>query len=452
MKSSVETLEGNKVKVVVQVEEAEFEKDLDAAFRRLAREVRLPGFRPGKAPRKVLEARIGQTYARQEAFREALPVYYTEAVKEHEVDVIAPPEIDITEGEESGGVSFDAVVEVRPSISIEGYGNLQIEVPSLAVGEDLIDGAIDRMRSKFGELADVERPAAAGDRAVIDIEATHEGEVVPGLTATDYVYEVGSGAVVAEIDEHLTGASAGDELTFTADHPDEDEEEPLHFTIKLHKVQEMVLPEATDAWAADNSEFETLAELRDSFRENMTTVRVNQARAARRSKLAEALANLVDDELVPEAMVDNEVEARAQDMALRLNAQGIDFNTFLQITGQSQADVLEGLRADARGSAKFDLALRAIAQAENLEVTDHDLEHELEHIAGHLDKAPEEVRADFEQAGRMPALRADLLKNKALDWVTERATVIDEDGQPVSPDALELPTEHEHEHDSGEDH
>jgi len=448
VKSSVETLEGNKVKVVVQVEEAEFEKDLDAAFRRLAREVRLPGFRPGKAPRKVLEARIGQTYARQEAFREALPGYYTEAVKEHEVDVIAPPEIDITDGQESGGVSFDAVVEVRPSISVEGYANLEIEVPSVAVGEDLIDGAIDRMRAKFGELADVERPAAAGDRAVIDIEATHEGDVVPGLTASDYVYEVGSGAVVAEIDEHLTGASAGDELTFSAEHPDEDEDEPLHFTIRLHTVQEMVLPEATDAWAADNSEFETLAELRESFRTNMTTVRVNQARAARRAKLAEALANLVDDELVPEAMVDNEVEARAQDMALRLNAQGIDFNTFLQITGQSQTDVLEGLRADARGSAKFDLALRAIAQAEGLEVTDHDLDHELEHIAGHLEKSPEEVRADFEQAGRIPALRADLLKNKALDWVAERATVVDEDGRPVSPDELELPTQD----DSGEDH
>jgi trigger factor len=180
----------------------------------------------------------------------------------------------------------------------------------------------------------------------------------------------------------------------------------------------------------------------------MSTVRINQARAARRSKLAEALAELVDDELVPEAMVDNEVENRAQDMAMRLNAQGIDLNTFLQITGQSQADLLEGLKADARGAAKFDLALRAIAQAENLEITDHDLEHELEHIAGHLDRTPDEVRADFEQAGRMPALRADLLKNKALDWVTERAKVVDEDGQPVSPDALELPTQD----DSGEDH
>lgn len=444
VKSTVEALEGNKVKVVVEVEESEFEKDLDAAFKRLAKEVRLPGFRPGKAPRKVLEARIGQSYARDEAFRQALPVYYTEAVKEHEVDVIAPPEIDITNGRDAGPVTFDAVVEIRPSVSVAGYDALEVEVPSLEVTEEMIDAAVDRMRSRFGQLEKVDRPAAEGDRAVIDIEGTHQGEPVPGLTATDYAYEVGSKAVVPEIDEHLTGASAGDVLTFTAVHPDEDEEEPLHFSITVKEIQENVLPEADDAWANDNSEFETVAELRENFRTNMATARLNQARGVRRSKVAELLAELVDAELVPEAMVDNEVENRAQDMALRLNQQGLDFQTFLQITGQSQEDVVNGLRADGLGSARLDLALRAIAEAENLEVTDHDLEHELEHIGGHLDKTADEVRAEFVEAGRMPALRADLLKNKALDWVLERVKVVDEDGHPVSPDALELPTQDEH--------
>jgi trigger factor len=447
VKSTVEALEGNKVKVVVEVEEGEFEKDLDAAFRRLAREVRLPGFRPGKAPRKVLEARIGQSHAREEAFRQALPVYYAEAVNEHEVDVIAPPAIDITNGRDEGSVTFDAVVEIRPSVTVEGYSGLRVEVPSLAVTEEQIDASVDRMRGRFGELVTVERPAATGDRAVIDIEAIHEGESVPGLTASEYVYEVGSGAVVAEIDEHLLGASAGDELTFTAEHPDEDEGEPLEFTITVKEIQENVLPEPTDAWVKDNSEFETLDELRDNFRSNMATVRINQAQAVRRAKLAEGLANLVDDELVPEAMVDLEVDNRAQEMAMRLNAQGIDLNMFLQLTGQSQADVLEGLKGDARSAAKYDLALRAIAEAERLEVTEHDIDHEFEHIASHVDRTPEQVRAEFEQNGRMSALRADLAKTKALELVSQRADLVDEDGQPVSPDALELPTEHE----SGED-
>ena len=443
----MEALEGNKVKVVVEVEEAEFEKDLDAAFKRLAKEVRLPGFRPGKAPRKVLEARIGQAHARDEAFRQALPVYYTEAVKEHEVDVIAPPEIDITDGMKAGPVIFDAVVEVRPSITVEGYTGLQVELPPITVGEDLVEGALDRMRSKFGELQTVERPAETGDRAVIDIEAIHEGEPVPGLTADDYLYEIGSGAVVAEIDEQLLGASAGDVLEFETDHPDDDEAEPLEFSITVKAIQETVLPEATDTWVADNSEFETLEQLRDNFRQSMLTVRVNQANTARRARLAEALAGLVEDALVPEAMVDNEVENRAQDMAKRLSAQGIDFPTFLQLTGQSQQEVLEGLRGDALAAAKFDLALRAIAEAEDLEITDEDVEHELAHIAGHLERSAEDVRAEFVQAGRLPALRSDLLKNKALEWVSERANLVDEDGQPVSPDALELPTQDE----AGED-
>lgn len=439
----MEALEGNKVKVVVEVEEAEFEKDLDAAFKRLAKEVRLPGFRPGKAPRKVLEARIGQSYAREEAFRSALPSYYTDAVKEHDVDVIAPPEIDITNGQEDGPVVFDAVVEVRPEISVEGYEDLEVEVPSIDVEEEDIDSSVDRMRAKFGELETVDRPGVAGDRAVVDIETMHEGEPVAGLTAEAYAYEIGSGTVVPELDEHLTGASAGETFDFVADHPDEDEEEPLEFFIVVQEIQENILPEATNEWVAENSEFETLEAMRADFMANIQTVRINQAIAARRSKLSEALAELVDDELVPVALIDMEVENRVQDMALRLQAQGMDFENFLQMTGQSQEDLIGGLRTQAFVSAKLDLALRAIAEAEQLEVTDDDLDEQLSEVATQIDHTVDEVRAEFLDTGRLSQLRSDLLKSKALDWVIERANLVDEDGQQVSPDALQLPTQDE---------
>ena len=444
MKSTVEALEGNKVKVVVEVEESEFERDLDAAFRRLAQEIRLPGFRPGKAPRKVLEARIGQSYARDEAFREALPSYYTEAVKEHEVDVIAPPEIDITNGHEDGPVSFDAVVEIRPSISVEGYQALEIEIPPIYVAESDIDEAVDRMRSRFGELETVERAGSTGDRAVIDIETIHQGEPIPGFTTEGYVYEIGSGAAgIAELDEHLEGASAGDTLEFEAEHPDEDEEEPLQFTIEVHEIQEMVLPEATDEWAAENSEFETVEEMRSDYRSNMETARINQAIEARRNGVADQLAELVDEELVPESMVDMEVENRVQDMALRLQAQGIDFQSFLQMTGQTQEDLLGDIRSQAGSSAKLDLALRAIAEAEGLIVADEEVTQQLTEVAQQIGRPLDEVEADFAEAGRLPAVRSDLLKTKALDWVIERANLVDEDGQQVSPDALQLPTQDE---------
>lgn len=442
MKSSVETLEGNKVKVIVEVEEAEFEKDLDVAFSKLAGQVKLPGFRKGKAPRKVLEAHIGQEYARDEAFREALPNYYSEAVKEHEVDVIAPPEIDITDGMESGPVSFDAVVEVRPAVEIDGYTGLEVEIPKVYVSEDDVDEAVDRMRQQFSELVTVDRAAAKGDRAVINIAAEHEGEAVPGMTADDYVYEVGSGATgIDEIDEELEGASAGDELSFSAKHPTEEEAEPLQFTITVNEIQEALLPEPTDEWVKENSEFETHDALRADYREKMEKSRKVQGHTARRNKVAETVAELVSDDDVPEAMIEGEVENRVQDMAMRLQAQGLSFEQYMQFSGQDQASMVSELRAGAKTASKLDLALRAIAERESLEVTDEEIADEFDKVADQFDRPVEEVKADLAAGGQLPAVRADLLKTKTLDWLVEQTKVVDEDGQQISPDALELPEE-----------
>ncbi len=452
MKSTVETLEGNKVKVVVELEEAEFEKDLDAAFTRLAKEVRLPGFRPGKAPRKVLEARIGQGYARDEAFREALPGYYSEAVKEHDVDVIAPPEIDITSGQEEGQVVFDAVVEVRPSIEVSGYEDLEIELPKLEVAEEDLDEAVDRMRGQFSDLESVDRAAADGDTVVINIAAVHNDEPIPGMTTDDYNYQVGSGATgIDEFDENLVGASKGDDINFTAAHPDEEEENPIEFSITVTDVQETILPEPTDEWVKDNSEFETLDELRADYRSKMERSRIAQAQQARQNKLAELISNLVEDDTVPEAMVEGEVENRIQDMAMRLQAQGISFDQYMQFSGQDRDSMLGEIRGQAAISAKLDLALRSIAAKESIEATDEELDEELQEVADRFERSVAEVRDELAEAGQLSAVRADLLKTKTLDWLSERAKLVDEDGQTVSADALEMPDEDEEDEQSEED-
>jgi trigger factor len=452
VKSTVETLEGNKVKVVVELEEAEFEKDLDAAFTRLAKEVRLPGFRPGKAPRKVLEARIGQGYARDEAFREALPGYYSEAVKEHDVDVIAPPEIDITSGQEEGQVVFDAVVEVRPSIEVSGYEDLEIELPKLEVAEEDLDEAVDRMRGQFSDLESVDRAAADGDTVVINIAAVHNDEPIPGMTTDDYNYQVGSGATgIDEFDENLVGASKGDDINFTAAHPDEEEENPIEFSITVTDVQETILPEPTDEWVKDNSEFETLDELRADYRSKMERSRIAQAQQARQNKLAELISNLVEDDTVPEAMVEGEVENRIQDMAMRLQAQGISFDQYMQFSGQDRDSMLGEIRGQAAISAKLDLALRSIAAKESIEATDEELDEELQEVADRFERSVAEVRDELTEAGQLSAVRADLLKTKTLDWLSERAKLVDEDGQTVSADALEMPDEDEEDEQSEED-
>ena len=190
MNSTVEALDDNKVKLSVDVAEEEIEGAIDAAFKKIGKEVRLPGFRPGKVPRRVLEARFGKDFARGEALRDAIPDFYVQAVREHEVDVIAPPDFEITAGEQAGPITFEAIVETRPVVEISGYADLRVEIPSPLVNDADIGEQLDSLRANFAELASVERPAADGDHVTIDIAGTHDGEDVPGLTADDYVYEL----------------------------------------------------------------------------------------------------------------------------------------------------------------------------------------------------------------------------------------------------------------------
>ncbi len=365
VKTSVEPIEDNKVKLSVEVDETEFDTEIDAAFRRIAREVRIPGFRPGKAPRKILELHLGAGPGREEALRHALPEYYAKAVREHDVDVIAAPEIDITTGEEEGPVAFEAVVEVRPVVSVAGYDNLRVTIDRPEPTDEEIDDQIDRMRAQQAELQVVQRPANDGDHVRIDITGSQDGEELDGLTASDYVYEVGTETVVPELDNELRGAKAGDILSFSADHPDP-EQPPVDFRVLVKEVNEQVLPEADDEWAAEESEFDTLAELRDDLVRRAQTVKKFQAQMQLRERATEALAELVTDE-VPESLLTAEVEARMQDLMQRLSAQGMDLNLYLQSTGADPEEFTESLRSEADQGIRVDLGLRALVVAEEID-------------------------------------------------------------------------------------
>ncbi len=437
VKTIVAPLEGNKVKLSVEVDVDEFDKAINAAFRKISREVRVPGFRPGKAPRKVLERRLGPKVGREQALHDALPEYYAQALTENDVDAIDAPEIDITSGEEDGPVAFDAVVEVRPVVQVPGYGGLRVEIPRPEPSDEEIDAQIDRMRQVQSTFADVERPAREGDAVTIDITGTLEGETQDGLTADDYSYTVGSGVITAEVDEQLTGAKAGDILEFDATHPDPDEDRQLRFKLLVKNVRERVLPDADDAWAAENSEFETIDELRDSLRERSALVRKAQAMAAVRERTGQALAQLVEDEM-PEALVNHEMNHRAQELALRLQAQGLTAEQWLAITGQSSEQLTTELRESAETSAKIDLALRAVADAEQLECTEEDLDDELGEVARRVDTTVDKVRAEFERGGQLAAVRSDVRKRKALDWLLERVEIVDEDGHAIDRADLEV--------------
>ena len=438
VKSSVEVLEDHKVKVSVEVDEAEFEEAIDAAFKRIAREVRIPGFRPGKAPRRILEARLGADVARQEALRGGLPDYYARAVTEHEVDVIAAPEIEITSGEESGPVAFDAVVEVRPKITIAGHGNLRVEVPNPTVTDEEVDAQIERLRRQSGELQAVARAARDDDHVTIDVAGSVDGEPVDALTVDDYLYEVGSGAVVPELDDHLRGAKVGDILVFDAKHPDPEATDPLTFRVLVKDVQEQVLPAVDDEWASEASEFETVDELRADLATRVGGVKRVQAMLALREGVVGALVKLVDDE-PPAAMIDSEVQQRIEDLAHRLSHQGATIEQYLQATGTDPNELLAQLRAQAADAVKADLAIRAVIEAEDISATDDEVDAEIARIAARVEQPVEEVRDQLERGGRLSAVRSDVTRGKALEWLADRAEVVDQEGVAIDRSLLEPP-------------
>jgi trigger factor len=430
VKSTVEALEGNKVKLSVEIDEQEFESAVDAAFKKIAREVRIPGFRPGKAPRRVLESHIGAGAGRAQALNDALPEYYSDAVVANEVDVIAPPEIEITDGQESGVIKFDAIVEVRPVITVSGYADMAVEIPAPTPSDDEIDAQLDRFRNQYGDLEVVERAADSGDFVTVDIEGSQNDEVLEGLVASAYLYEVGSAGIVPELDEQLVGAAAGDTRSFDAPHPNGDEEDPLHFEVTVTEVKAKVLPELNDEFAAQASEFETMAAWRDDLVTRMTEVRKAQSQMMVREKIGEALAELVTDEL-PEPLIAAEMNERLQDMAMRLQAQGLSLEQWLQFSGTDTEQFLDELKTTADRSARVDLALRAIALAESIEVLEEDLDIEFEAVAARVQQDSDVVRTQLTEAGHLPALKTDISKRKALDWLTESVRISDEAGNSI---------------------
>ncbi len=434
LSTSVESLEGNKVRLKVAVPAVDFEKAVDAAFRKLAREVKIPGFRPGKAPRQLLEARLGAGVAREQALRDAVPEYYAEAVAAEDIDVIAAPEIDLTAGEEDGDVEFAAVVEVRPIVTISGYDDLTIEIPSLGVDDAAVDAQIDALRERFADLEDKAGTLADGDYAQIDIKGYVHDEVIDALSATDYLYEVGSQTLVPALDVELRGARPGDILKFNDTLPEREggdrAGEEVSFQVLVKGAKSKVLPEADDEWASEVSEFDTLAELREDARSRLELYAKVQAQLLVRDKVLEAAADLVDLE-APEPLVSQEMERRLHDLHHRLEPQGVDITQYLQATGQDQEAFVAGVREGATRAVKADLALRAVVAQETIEPTDDDVDAEIARLAERVEEKPAKVRRDLEQRGALEAVRSEIARGKALEHLVEHTTVVDESGSPV---------------------
>ncbi|HYA44707.1 MAG TPA: trigger factor, partial [Acidimicrobiales bacterium] len=477
MKAEVTPLEGNKVKVAVQVEEAEVEQALAEAFGKLAREVRVPGFRPGKVPRQVLEARIGRARVRQEAFREHIPGWYAQAVQEHTLDVITQPEVEVTAGEDGGALAFDAVVEIRPRLKVQGYQRLKIVIPNPEVSEREVDAQVDRLRANFAELVPVEREARKGDQVVVDMSASRAGEALASMSYTDYSVDVGSGNDLPELEEHLAGARAGDTIRFQADLNQgapaagdkggkteavegvragrdeggqtspaksagaavggEQATEPVLTDVEVvvKQVQEKVLPDPSDEWAAEASEFSSLEDLQEDIRQRLSAAKWVQATLSLQSGIVDALVELVHED-PPRALVDEELEERVSDLGSRLDNQGVSLERYLEVSGRSLEEILAEMRARSVPAVRADLALRAVAESEGLEPSEVELDQHIHRLAARAGTDPAILRQQVDRRGQRLAVLSDLRKSKAFDWLVEHAEIIDEEGHPVDRELL----------------
>ncbi len=438
METSIEPLEGNKVKLFIAISEQEFEPAITAAFRKLAHEVRIPGFRPGKAPRKLLEARFGTDIAREQALKDGLAEFYVDAIAAESIDVIAPPEIEITAGEESGPVSFEAVVETRPKIRLSGYDELRVAVDYTPVSDEALDAQVDSLRDRFGDLVESDVPLEDGHFASIDLSSTIDDEPVDALSATDLLYEVGSDGLVPALDEHLRGAGPGAVLEFTDTLPDRFGEQAgatVSFRAVVKEAQRKVLPELTDEWVAENTASETVEDLRSESRRRMELMGKLQAQMALRDNVLTELASLVPVE-APEPLVAQEMEQRLHDLMHRVQQQGMSIPQWLAATGQDQAAFVDEIRTGAVNAVLADMALRAVVAQESIEPTDDEVDAEIGRLAERTGEKVAKVRRDLDRRGLLEAVRSDLARGKALQLVVDSAVALDTEGNVLD---VEIP-------------
>ena len=427
MRSTSEALEGNRVKLTVEVDEEELKGAVDETIRRLQKEVAVPGFRPGKVPRRLLEVRLGAQAIRAEVIRHALPDYYAQAVEEADIDTIAAPEIDITSGEDAGALAFDAVVEVRPKVSIAGYEGLVVTIPSVEPTEAEIAARLDRLREQFAQLSEVERPARDGDLVTVDLQGIRDGEVADGLSADDFVYEVGTGGIAEGADEELRGKKAGDIVEIDAPRL-QGGAGKLRLLVK--QVREKVLPEATDEWASDASEFDTLEELRAHLAAGLTSLKKLEARLILRERVVDALAELVSEEM-PETLVAAEAERAREALAHRLAERGLTIDQYLEASGQDPNELEAEFARQAASQVRADLALRALAEAEEIVVDDKELAAQVERLASQTNQDARSLASRLARTGGLEQLRSDVRNEKAVAWLVNSVDIVDEQGDPM---------------------
>jgi trigger factor len=431
VKSTVEQLSPTRVRINVEVPFAELQPDFDRAYKELAKTVRLPGFRPGKAPARLLEARVGREAMLEQVINEALPSRYGQAVTETDVRPLGQPDIEVTQKEYGQELVFTAEVDVRPEITLPDLSALKITVDPIEVSDEDVDTELQSLRARFGTLTGVERPAATGDFVSIDLSANIDGEDVPEASTNGLSHEVGSGQLVEGLDDAIVGLSAGESKTFTttmAAGPHAGKE--VEVTVTLGSVKERELPEPDDEFAQLASEFDTIDELRANLADQVRKAkRLQQAEEIRTATL-DALLEQVDMPL-PEAIVQAQVDNTLHNALHGLDHDEAKLAEALEKQGSSREEFDKDTRSNSEKAIKTQLLLDALADDLDIQVSQQDITERLVLTSQQYGIEPQQLLGYMQQNNQLPAMFADVRRGLTIAEVVEAATVTDTDGNAV---------------------
>jgi trigger factor len=431
VKSSVEQLSPTRVRINVEVPFTELEPDFQRAYKELAKQVRLPGFRPGKAPAKLLEARFGREAMLDQVVNEALPTRYGQAVAESEVQPLGQPSIEVTKKEYGQELAFTAEVDVRPKITLPDLGSLKVSVDPIEVSDDDVDAELESLRARFGTLTGVDRPVALGDFVSIDLSATVDGEEVPNAAAEGLSHEVGSGRLIAGLDDALVGLSVDESKEFTAqlatgEHAGKD----AQVTVTVRSIKERELPEPDDEFAQLASEFDTIDELRSNLRDQVGEAKRAQQAEQIRNATIDALLEQVDVPL-PEAIVQAQADSAVHNALHSFSHDEAKFAEVLREQGKSRQQFEVDAHNAAEADVKRQLLLDALADELEIQVGQDDLTERLVMTSRQYGIEPQQLFGYLQENNQLPAMFADVRRGLTIAAVVEAATVTDTDGNTI---------------------
>jgi trigger factor len=431
VKTAVEELSPTRVRLSVEVSFEELKPSLDKAYREVSRQVRIPGFRPGRVPPRVIDMRVGRGAVLTEAVNDALPELYSKAVQEAEVFTLGQPDVDITQLEDGKELTFTAEVEVRPKFELPDLSTLSVTVDRAQVTPDDVEEYLTSLRERFASLKTAQRPAENGDYTTIDLSASVDGKPVEDAQASGLSYQIGSGTMLEGLDEALVGMSAGDSATFTSELAGGDaagRQADVTVTVQSVKVKE--LPELDDDFAQLASEFDTLGELRADTRSQLERVkRLRQATQAR-DRAVDALVDSVDIPL-PEKYVEHEVEHARESVDNQLSQLRMSLEDYLQSREQTEEEWAAELLKQAQRAVKVGFVLDEVARSEELSVNQAELSYFVADQAQRMGIAPEHLARQLSESGQIGAAVTEVIRGKAATLVAERVKVTDDAGNEV---------------------